>query len=486
MSRLSSHFAGRTLVIVSYPHAWPESLMFGLFTPSCPLPTAEKTWVESRMLWFAERFGINRIRDARVILPTDEFFPDPYTADYPSVRLCLDRICGYMNVDPRVIALNILPDEAMPNAAGWYQMRARANICIAESQLGDPTRLMATLAHEVAHEILLRGGHLTGEEPDHEQVTDLLPMFLGIGIFGANATIRDSSGWAGNASWWSISHQGYLSSFVLGYALALFAFVREERWPYWRTYLRPDARGTFEKGLRFLQKTEDSLFTPESVGSPRPSPSTASVLDRLTHISPTFRVAGLWDIIANKLHDPRLLEPVVSCLSHRDIDVRTEAAWAMSVFGESARVAVPQLVALLNDEIGGASAPASYTLGKLRTEPKLVVPELAHLLGDLNNTPWEIIDALAAYRNEAQAAVPKLLESLEIAAGRSSDLGTPIARALWAICPDPKRAVREHIGERDPDLLRLALRELTNTEDGSPGQEPNTNRGTIPLPRPHR
>jgi hypothetical protein len=217
----------------------------------------------------------------------------------------------------------------------------RGNICVAHSQLADPTRLLATQAHQLAHEILLRGGHLTGSEPNHEQVTDLLPAFLGVGIFGANATLRDSSGWEGVASWWSISQPGYKSSFVLGYALALFAFGRGESWPAWRKYLRPDARGALEKGLKFLQKTGDSLCTPETLGAPLRAPTAARVLDRLAHPSPTFRLTGLWELVTAELTDPLLMEPVTGCLAHPDGDVRTEAAWAVSLSGAAARVSTP-------------------------------------------------------------------------------------------------------------------------------------------------
>jgi hypothetical protein len=463
--------------------------MFGLFTPKCPIDTAEKTWAERRMLWFADRFGIDRLRRARVILPTPEFFPDSYDEDYAGARCCLDRICGYMDVNPRNITLDILPDELMPNAAGWYQMRAKGNVCIAESQLTDPTRLMATLAHEVAHEILLRGGHLTGDEPDHEQVTDLLPAFLGIGIFGANATIRDSSGWEGGVSWWSISHQGYLSSFVLGYALALFAFVRGESWPAWRKHLRPDARGTLEKGLRFLQKTGDSLCTAETAGALQPSPTVPYLLNELSHRSPTRRIAAIWDIVTNSRTDPQFVEPLTRCLAHADTSLRSEAVWALAAFGESGRTAAPQIVALLDDHEPHVRAGAARVLGILRPDPGWVVPELVRLMSDhVFQVAWEATEAIRTYGVHAETVLPKVFQRFEQAVANNDDLVTPIARALRAISLDPKRELRGHMGERDPELLRLALNELATspTDPTDPRCTPPATRGAIPYPRPPR
>ena len=118
--------------------------MFGLFSAVCPLGTNEKVWVERRMRWFADQFGIERMRNARVILPTDEFCPDPYEADFVSARNSLDRMCVYMGIDPATITLEVLEDDQMIGAVGLYEMREQSNICIAMSQLGYPDQLMAS------------------------------------------------------------------------------------------------------------------------------------------------------------------------------------------------------------------------------------------------------------------------------------------------------------------------------------------------------
>src|SRR5262249_17613414 len=148
-------------------------------------------------------------------------------------RHTLRRVCGYMGVDPNSIRFALADNEQLPDAAGLYQMRERSVIYVARSQLDDPTGLIATLAHELAHELLLKGGHLAADEHDHEEVTDLLPAFLGVGIFGANATVRTKAWRDGNMEYFSASKRGYLSSLQLGYALAVFAYVREEHNPKW-------------------------------------------------------------------------------------------------------------------------------------------------------------------------------------------------------------------------------------------------------------
>ncbi len=431
--------------------------MFGLFTPKCPLPTAEKTWIERRMLWFAERFGAHRMRNARVVLPTAEFLPDSYTGSPADVRRCFDRMCGYMSVDPEGVVLELLPDHLMPDAAGLYEMRTKGHIFIAESQTADPPGLIATIVHELAHEILLRGGHLTGHEPDHETTTDLLPVFLGTGVFAANATIRDSSGWEANMSWWSISKRGYLSSIQFGYAMALFAHVRGEEHPEWGHHLRPDARKTLASGLRFLDKTGDALFTPATVDRP-PSVTPALVLERLAMRSATFRLAALWDISDLRLAAPELLSAVVAQLKHRDAAVRAAAIRALPVFGAAALEVVPQL---LNHHLYDSTVRSDtiWCLGELKPPAKDVVPELNRLLLDADVVS-DAVGVLGIYGPEAAGAVPNLLIALERSLHKYTDAAPLYFAVLCATSSTPERDLREHFGERDPDLLRIALSEL--------------------------
>lgn len=432
--------------------------MFGLFNTSCPLELGQKTWTERRMLWLAEQLGAHRLHNATVVTPTDEFFPDRYDADYPSARKCLDRMCGYMGVDSGAVELEIASADAMPGAAGLYHMRAQGHIFVADTQLADPTRLLATLAHELAHEILLRGGHLTGQEPDHEQVTDLLPVFLGAGIFGANATIREYQERAGAAWSWGFSTQGYLSSIVLGYALALFAYVRGEDAPDWRHHLRTDAKKTLSAGLRFLQKTGDSLFTPKTVHRP-PAPSAALALEQLAARSPTLRLAALWDVIDHRLGDPHLLGPVLRCASESDATIRAAATQALGVFGDTARGALPQLIDLLHDRVPFVRTAAAAALGELKPPANEVVPELARLLLQEDTAAGAVV-VLNGYGAEAAPCLPKLLVALERSLSTFTD-ATPHFFALFrTLCPDPERTLRAHFGARDPDLLRQALTEL--------------------------
>jgi hypothetical protein len=63
-------------------------------------------------------------------------------------------------------------------------------IALKSSVIKDPMILVATVAHELGHLILLSDGHIDRSAADHEPMTDLLTVFLGLGIFTANSAAQ--------------------------------------------------------------------------------------------------------------------------------------------------------------------------------------------------------------------------------------------------------------------------------------------------------
>ena len=119
--------------------------------------------------------------------------------------------------------------------------------------------MVATLAHELGHVHLRGDKRLTGNEPDHEPLTDLLTVFLGLGIFTANAVLQDRIYRMIDWQWWRIRRQGYLTAPFYGYALAWCARCRGDDPCPWRNFLRPDVRSVFDNTETYLK----------AIGAPR-------------------------------------------------------------------------------------------------------------------------------------------------------------------------------------------------------------------------
>jgi hypothetical protein len=427
--------------------------MLRWFLPRCPVTSREKAWIERRMAWLAASFGLDRLRYGEVIEPTPKFFPDPYAGQKADVRNMLDRVCVYMDVSSDRVDLDFFKDgaEGIHDAAGLYVAGPRQRIRINESQLSDPLALVATLSHELAHVLLLGDGRISVEEWDHEWLTDLLTVFLGLGIFRSNSVIRESNTTEGLWHIWRMRRQGYLSERMYGYALAVFAWARGERGQGWAGHLRPNVRLPFEDGRRYLARTGDCLFQPD-----QPADSTDDkgrldrLLDRLQSRYSGVRIAALWDLQDLGL-EARPAEPaLIRALRDDDVFVRAEAARTLGQFGHAAQGSVPALVeaALIQDE-AEVRTDAVQALAEIGQRPEEVVPALMALLAEEEvSIRIAVIRALRAFGAASAEAVPALTQSLF----QSEEVADEVLQTLAALGPVAAAAIP-------------ALQELLDSED---------------------
>jgi hypothetical protein len=244
-----------------------------LFGARCPVTPERKAWLEGGLNWLGKSFGVQHMLGQTIVLPTPEFFPEPYDGSPAAVEAIFTRVCRYMEVSRDRVTLAIFDSEAdrLPHflregrfegAAGLYEADAlgQTMISVDRAQLETPMSLVGTMAHELAHVHLLGDDRLSADSPDHEPLTDLLTVLYGLGIFTANAVIRESHWSQGVQSGWSVGRQGYLTGPEYGYALALLAQARSEPSPAWAAHLRLDVRSALKQGLRYLRSSNQSPF----------------------------------------------------------------------------------------------------------------------------------------------------------------------------------------------------------------------------------
>jgi hypothetical protein len=264
--------------------------VFG-FSPKLPIGDEEHQWVDEGFRRLEKLLGRRRMLEARVITPTAEDFPDPYDgASTASIEKLFGRVCKYMHVDRNSLKFEIFPDETeelrriLPywrgglgtHAAGLYMhaMEERisgeddgpAVVAIRSSQLKDPLSLVATMAHELGHVILLGGGLISPKTSDHEPMTDLLTVFLGLGIFNANSASRFEQYQDERRQGWSMQRLGYLTEEIFGYALAKFTVERGEDRVEWERHLSTNVRSYFNRSRRWLAKNPHGITMAKPIG----------------------------------------------------------------------------------------------------------------------------------------------------------------------------------------------------------------------------
>lgn len=245
--------------------------MFGwLFgSDSCPVDPHAKAWIEDRLIWLRDEFGADDLYGGTTILPTPQFFPDPFDGTRKSARDLFDRVCEYMGADPTISLKFFKPSpnplflvneagEAVPSeAAGLYEGHV---IRVNEDGFVNVVSLVGTMAHELAHQRLLGEARLTGDEYDNELLTDLTVVFKGLGIFLVNV----SHAWEGDHSPWpgtTARKPEYMTGPMLAYAMAVLAWCRCDDAP-WRNHIHFGMRGEFRQAMRFLNKTGDVKLKP--------------------------------------------------------------------------------------------------------------------------------------------------------------------------------------------------------------------------------
>ena len=255
--------------------------MFGLFSNNrkheCPISNDMRHWMESSFWWLSGQFDRNNIATKPMLLPTPEHFPIRYDGTRKSLVKTAEIVAGQMEIDLDEINLDIYDQNIQEFNSGfghrmWTEvdttrdeqlsgglyfgrnLEGKYDIFIEKKNLEHPESLVATLAHEFAHIKLLGEGRI---DENDEPLTDFTTVVFGLGIFNANTAFRE------HKSFDSYGHNssGYLKQREWGYALALYAYFRNEEKPTWLKHLTANIKSDFKKSMDFIQANKDSVFT---------------------------------------------------------------------------------------------------------------------------------------------------------------------------------------------------------------------------------
>lgn len=137
------------------------------------------------------------------------------------------------------------------SAGGTYeQTEDHTIISIERSQLKNPISLIATISHELAHEILLAENRI---DENDEYLTDLTAIAYGFGIFIGNSKFLFSSFITNGGYGWRSSSQGYLPELIIVYAMAKLSTERNEETNY-SQFLNESMSSHFDKSLKWIKQ----------------------------------------------------------------------------------------------------------------------------------------------------------------------------------------------------------------------------------------
>jgi hypothetical protein len=230
-------------------------------------------WIIDAYEWLLTYLGgFEAFYESPLVLPTDEFFP--VSAELEGHELAaevfalvrqhagLDQWQCRLEVqdDPSVSAVLVgIPhgETSEKGAAGTFRhsQSDEAVITYSSSLLSDITGLVATFAHELAHYLL---GAIPVDPPGgpvaEEYATDVGAVFMGFGVFTANAVFNFEQFTDGAMIGWRSSQTGYLNEVDVAYALAVFTELLEIDPKEVLSFLDGNPRSYYKKAVKDLLK----------------------------------------------------------------------------------------------------------------------------------------------------------------------------------------------------------------------------------------
>ncbi|MBN2737153.1 MAG: hypothetical protein JXR70_09250 [Spirochaetales bacterium] len=235
------------------------------FKAKCPLEYYHKEWaVEAGKLIF-NLFNKMYLYNKPIILPDRSFFDWDYQADEEDADIIFEKICKIMDINssniklmfydgkPEKSFLENIPHHSQneDGFAGLYHdsYSFYKQIDIEISLFKEPLSLVSTLAHELSHFKLLGEKRISNND---EELTDLLPVFFGLGIFSANSVIVYKKFQSLSTHGWSLSKKGYLSEPMFGFVLALWALYKNDDVDFIKKFLNPNVKSIFIKTIKYV------------------------------------------------------------------------------------------------------------------------------------------------------------------------------------------------------------------------------------------
>ncbi|WP_431211739.1 hypothetical protein ACQ86N_38985 [Puia sp. P3] len=238
-----------------------EEYLGKAFDPdACPVGEDTRVWLENAILLLLDIFGKDETLKRKILTPESRHFPVKYDGSERCAFETLAIVARQMETPLENIKLDFYDEnlrhitEGNPGGLYWGKgENDKFEISLGRKWLDEPENMVAVLAHEIAHIKLLGDGRM---EENNEQITDLTTIFFGLGIFNANAAFQ----WFADNKRFGWSESGYLTQMEWGYALALFAYIRDEDEPAWAEHLCKNVRADFQQGINFIANNPGLIF----------------------------------------------------------------------------------------------------------------------------------------------------------------------------------------------------------------------------------
>ena len=226
------------------------------FRDSAFLDADDEEWQAETWHWLLQRLGgLDDLKRSPLVVPTRDFFPPTAATGEARVAHVFESVKRHARMPDHECRLMAQPKRPETQVAqftilkpiegqlplGTFRVDGNGALITYDPDMVDqPVKLIATLAHELAHYRLdLLNETPPGGETNLEFATDLATVYLGFGLFGATSAFQFEQHGDAFSQGWRWSRQGYLAEREWLFALAVFFQLRDEPIEAAKPFLKP-------------------------------------------------------------------------------------------------------------------------------------------------------------------------------------------------------------------------------------------------------
>jgi len=237
-----------------------------------------KNWILDTFAWAIENFDINVLKDdARLILPTNEFYPGTVTSIDEMAQAMFINTKKYAGMQKWPIQListvpsSITRIEDLRIGSTIRGENAEVSVSTGndalmlgfnQNQVNQPQDLIAAIGQALAGILVTSNKVLPpGGQEYLPQTIDLVACFMGFGVIFANTAyqFRGGCGACNNAS---LNRQAALTEPETLYALALFCVLKKESLKQVKGHLKSHLRKDFTHAYKSIEQSLSSSTQP--------------------------------------------------------------------------------------------------------------------------------------------------------------------------------------------------------------------------------
>ena len=246
--------------------------MLGFFKTKPILPEEDIHFQVATYQWLLKHFGGKYFfKETQLILPNRVFFPSKVESNEEAAIATFERVKQYagmsgwncvLEAQEEDVDAELAPALIVQNAPssphGTFQAKENNKVLITYNPqlVSNPTQLVATYAHELAH-------YLTSSAPEEppegwdnwEFATDITATFLGFGVFMASSAFNFQQYANVDSQGWHYSRSGYLSEEEHIFALAIFLLLQNTPTETVSPYLTPHLTKKLKQAIKYINNT---------------------------------------------------------------------------------------------------------------------------------------------------------------------------------------------------------------------------------------